>query len=148
MSRKQSSSIYHNLEMHHRKQQNSRNRRQPFRTAMSDELDDSSFSPINKVRNYASDSETSVDFTSVSEMEEKYRNRGKLRRRASSYTALSTTCGEETEISVRVDIITVELNLNTGRKFGLNVETHQNPSYYGIYVGSIDPSKTLMSRRQ
>jgi hypothetical protein len=146
MHRKQSSSIYHNLEMHHRKQQSLRNRRQPYRTAMSDELDDSSFSPINKVRNYASDSETSVDFTSVSEMEEKYRKHGRMRRRANSYTALSTTCGEDTEISVRVDIITVELNLNSGRPLGLNVETRQNQSYYGIYVGSIDPSKTWLSK--
>lgn len=144
MNRKQqSSSIYHNLEMH-----NQKHRRQPYRATMSDEstrLDDSSFSPIKKysLRNYDSDSEVSANFTSVSEMEEKRHNRkhgvGRLRRRARSYSMLSTTC-DDTEISVRIDLITVELNLNSGRDFGLSVIVRKTAHYHGIYVGSIEPS--------
>lgn len=145
MSRKQqSSSIYHNLEMHHQ-----RSKRRPYRATMSDEstkLDDSSplLSKKYALRNYASDSETSADFTSVSEMEQKYHNRkrgvGKLRRRAHSHSFLSTSC-EDTDVSVRVDLLTVELNLNSGRDFGLNVIVRKTANYHGIYVGSIEPSE-------
>jgi hypothetical protein len=142
MGRKQqSSSIYHNLQMH-------RSKRRPYRATMSDEstkLDESSpiLSKKYSLRNYASDSETSADFTSVSEMEQKYRDRkrmGKLRRRTRSHSFLSNSC-EDTDVSVRVDLLTVELNLNSGRDFGLNVIVRKNANYHGIYVGSVEPSK-------
>lgn len=99
MGRKQqTSSIYHNLEMHHQ-----RNKRRPYRATMSDEstnVEDDSSPLISKkylLRNYAaSDSETSANFTSVSELENnRHRNRkrmGKMRRRTRSHSFLSDSC--------------------------------------------------------
>lgn len=96
------------------------------------------------LRNYASDSETSADFTSVSEMEEKYRSRkrrGSRMKRARSHS-FTSTC-EDTEVSVGVELITVELNLNSCRDFGMNVIVRKTPQYHGIYVGSIEPNSVV-----